>query len=135
MKMTKTISDNIPVLEPISRTSTVSKKRVKQNFKRTEAIKLCFNEATLIGFIPNESQLKKQSTEFLCRLYLAKLHYYQGGALYNPTFEFSNGAISPPKDSYWEEPSNTANVQQDRDNIGKIIYGVDDVQFPYLVSL
>ena len=130
------------VIEPFSRGNSEKekpiskgKKRVKHNLRRTEPINLGFNEAKLIGFVPNEAQLKKKSSKFLSSLFLTEILYYSGGALYNATFKFSNGALSPPKNSYWDEPTDSKEVQKHHDQIGTVIYGVDDNQFPYLVSI
>jgi hypothetical protein len=54
--------------------------------------------------------LKKKSNAFLLALHITAINYYKGGALYNPTFVFSNGDLSPPKKSYWEEPTDTKSV-------------------------
>ena len=59
--------------------------------RKTEPIKLGFSQPKLIGFYPNERALKKMSNEKLLELFITQIDYYNGGALYNPTFVFSNG--------------------------------------------
>ena len=132
----ETTIKNTSGLEKLEDKKEKKEKKIKKQLKSTEKIKVGFEQGKMIGFVPSQQQLKRKSNAVLATIFIEKMEYFAGGALYNPTFIFSNGERSPPSKSYWEEDSDHSTViQKDRDQIGTVIYGLDNIDFPYLVSL